>query len=288
MLIFGMFVAMLYVATGKTSWVVIGLTLAAIGVAAATSILPYVQARFTNWLYPFDPDTVDGSSYQLVSGIFGLAQGGLLGTGLGRADRASPLSQSDYIFPSLGEELGLIGVFAILCLYMVFTSRGIRIGIAGRTTSASSSRRACRSRSRCRCSSWSAASPAHPPHGTHDAVPRGRRIVAHRELDHRRASAAHLRCRALAPGGDRMTKELRRLASSCSRCSSPCSARRAGSRSSSAGPRREPAQPPRPLRLVRGAARVDHRGRPGDRASVPSTTSTAGSASTRTRRCGLP
>jgi hypothetical protein len=74
MLIFGMFVAMLYVATGKTSWVVIGLTLAAIGVAAATSILPYVQARFTNWLYPFDPDTVDGSSYQLVSGIFGLAR----------------------------------------------------------------------------------------------------------------------------------------------------------------------------------------------------------------------
>jgi hypothetical protein len=90
MLIFGMFVAMLYVATGKTSWVVIGLTLAAVGVAFATSILPYVQARFTNWLHPFDPATVDGDSYQLVSGIFGLAQGGLLGTGLGRAGRASP------------------------------------------------------------------------------------------------------------------------------------------------------------------------------------------------------
>ena len=132
MLIFGMFVAMLYVATGKTSWVVIGLTLAAIGVAAATSILPYVQARFTNWLYPFDPDTVDGSSYQLVSGIFGLAHGGLIGTGLGQGRPGlTPLSQSDYIFPSLGEELGLIGVFAILCLYMVFTSRGVRVGLAG-------------------------------------------------------------------------------------------------------------------------------------------------------------
>ncbi|MBN9176846.1 MAG: FtsW/RodA/SpoVE family cell cycle protein [Microbacterium sp.] len=132
MLIFGMFVAMLYVATGKTSWVVIGLTLAAIGVAAATSILPYVQARFTNWLYPFDPDTVDGSSYQLVSGIFGLAHGGLIGTGLGQGRPGlTPLSQSDYIFPSLGEEIGLIGVFAILCLYMVFTSRGVRVGLAG-------------------------------------------------------------------------------------------------------------------------------------------------------------
>ncbi|WP_454149628.1 FtsW/RodA/SpoVE family cell cycle protein [Microbacterium lacticum] len=132
MLIFGMFVAMLFVATGKTSWVVIGLTLVAIGVALATTVLPYVQARFTNWLHPFDPDTINDSSYQLASGIFGLAHGGLIGTGLGHGRPGlTPLSQSDYIFPSLGEELGLIGVFAILCLYMVFTSRGIRIGMAG-------------------------------------------------------------------------------------------------------------------------------------------------------------
>jgi hypothetical protein len=115
------------------------------------------------------------------------------------AGRASPLSQSDYIFPSLGEELGLIGVFAILCLYMVFTSRGIRIGIAGQddfgkllATGLSFTialqvfimvggvTRSSRSRA-------------------HDAVPRGGRIVAHRELDHRRAAASHLRCRALAP-----------------------------------------------------------------------------------------
>lgn len=132
MLIFGMFVAMLYVATGKTSWVVIGLTLVAIGVALATIVLPYVQARFTNWLHPFDPDTINDSSFQLASGIFGLAHGGLIGTGLGRGRPGlTPLSQSDYIFPSLGEELGLIGVFAILCLYMVFVSRGVRIGMAG-------------------------------------------------------------------------------------------------------------------------------------------------------------
>ena len=132
MLIFGMFVAMLYVATGKTSWVVIGLSLVAVGVALATLVLPYVQARFTNWLHPFDPDTINDSSYQLASGIFGLAHGGLIGTGLGRGRPGlTPLAQSDYIFPSLGEELGLVGVFAILCLYMVFTSRGIRIGMAG-------------------------------------------------------------------------------------------------------------------------------------------------------------
>ena len=132
MLIFGMFIAMLYAATGKTSWVFLGLSLAAIGVAVATQILPYVRARFTNWLDTFNPDTIDGSSMQLASGIFGLAHGGLIGTGLGRGRPGlTPLSQSDYIFPSLGEELGLIGVFAILCLYMVFASRGVRIGIAG-------------------------------------------------------------------------------------------------------------------------------------------------------------
>ncbi|HET8927340.1 MAG TPA: FtsW/RodA/SpoVE family cell cycle protein [Microbacterium sp.] len=132
LLIFGMFVAMLYVATGKTGWVVIGVILAAAGAYAASRLLPYVGARFTNWLDPFNPDHIDGSSYQLVNGLFGLAQGGLLGTGLGQGrPYLTPLAESDYIFPSLGEELGLIGVFAILCLYMVFTSRGIRIGLAG-------------------------------------------------------------------------------------------------------------------------------------------------------------
>ena len=134
LLIFGMFVAMLYVATGKTSWVVIGVVLAAAGAFLASRVLPYVYGRFANWLDAFNPEVIDrdGGSYQLVQGIFGLAQGGLVGTGLGQGrPYITPLSQSDYILPSLGEELGLIGVFAILCLYMVFTSRGIRIGLAG-------------------------------------------------------------------------------------------------------------------------------------------------------------
>ncbi|MFJ6651748.1 FtsW/RodA/SpoVE family cell cycle protein [Microbacterium sp. NPDC091313] len=132
LLLFGMFVAMLYVATGKTSWVLIGVVLAVGGALAASRVLPYVQARFENWLDAFNPDLVNGNSYQLVQGIFGLAQGGLIGTGLGQGrPNVTPLSQSDYILPSLGEELGLVGVFAILALYMVFTSRGIRIGLAG-------------------------------------------------------------------------------------------------------------------------------------------------------------
>lgn len=134
MLIFGMFIAMLYVATGKTSWVLIGLTMVAVGVFIATQVLAYVHGRFTNWLYAFDPEIVDpkGAGYQLQQGIFGLAHGGLLGTGLGQGrPTITPLAHSDYIIPSLGEELGLIGLFAILALYMVFVSRGMRIGIAG-------------------------------------------------------------------------------------------------------------------------------------------------------------
>ncbi|WP_194421094.1 FtsW/RodA/SpoVE family cell cycle protein [Microbacterium abyssi] len=134
MLIFGLFIAMIYVATGKTSWVLIGLTMVVAGVLAATQILSYVQGRFTNWLDAFNPDVIaaQNGSYQLVQGIFGLAHGGLIGTGLGQGrPQITPLAESDYIIPSLGEELGLIGLFAILCLYMVFVSRGIRIGIAG-------------------------------------------------------------------------------------------------------------------------------------------------------------
>jgi len=133
-LIFGMFVAMLYVATGKTSWVVIGLTLVVAGVALATQILSYVRGRFINWLFLFDPNQVDpdGVGYQPMQGLFGLARGGLVGTGWGQGrPEETPLAHSDYIITSLGEEIGLIGLFAILALYMVFVSRGVRIGLAG-------------------------------------------------------------------------------------------------------------------------------------------------------------
>ncbi|MFC7787983.1 FtsW/RodA/SpoVE family cell cycle protein [Microbacterium sp. MAHUQ-60] len=133
-LIFGMFIAMLYVATGKTSWVLIGLVGVAAGAFFATRILAYVQRRFTNWLDAFNPDIISaqGGSYQLVEGIFGLAHGGLIGTGWGQGrPHITPLANSDYIIPSLGEELGIVGLFAILCLYMVFVSRGLRIGLAG-------------------------------------------------------------------------------------------------------------------------------------------------------------
>lgn len=134
LLVFGMFVVTLYVATGKTGWMLIGVLLAVGAAVAASFVLEYVGWRFTNWLDAFNPDVYNrpGGSFQLVQGLFGMAHGGLFGTGLGQGrPYITPVSQSDYILPSLGEELGLVGVFAILALYLVFVGRGLRIGIAG-------------------------------------------------------------------------------------------------------------------------------------------------------------
>lgn len=135
LLYFAMFLVMLYVATGRVSWVALGLVLFVGGALIASESLGYVHARFAAWLNPFDPSLYNAtghSSYQLVQGLFGLAHGGMIGTGLGegRPD-VTPLAQSDYIAASLGEELGLVGLFAIFALYLLFVARGFRIGFAG-------------------------------------------------------------------------------------------------------------------------------------------------------------
>ena len=134
LLYFGLFLVMIYVATGRSSWVVLGLSMFFIGAFVASQLLSYVGGRVEAWLDAFNPEVydADGGSYQLVQGLFGFADGGLIGTGLGRGSpEITPLSESDYIISALGEELGLIGIFAILALYLLFVSRGFRIGFAG-------------------------------------------------------------------------------------------------------------------------------------------------------------
>jgi cell division protein FtsW (lipid II flippase) len=134
LLYFGLFLVMLYVATSRLSWVVLGLALFFGGAIIASQILEYVNGRFRNWLDAFNPEVYEaaGGSYQLVQGLFGLANGGLIGTGLGQGrPDLTPVPQSDYIIASLGEELGLAGVFVILGLYVLFVARGFRIGFAG-------------------------------------------------------------------------------------------------------------------------------------------------------------
>ncbi len=132
LLYFGLFLGMLYVATGRASWIVIGLVLFAAGALVASRLLGYVGGRFAAWLDAFNPEYVDGQSYQLVQGLYGLAAGGMFGTGLGRGrPDITPLAGSDFIVASLGEELGLVGLFAILALLLMFVGRAFRIGFSG-------------------------------------------------------------------------------------------------------------------------------------------------------------
>ncbi|WP_344753521.1 FtsW/RodA/SpoVE family cell cycle protein [Leifsonella bigeumensis] len=134
LLYFGLFLVMIYVATGRLSWIVLGLLLFVGGAIVASQLFGYVASRFHGWLDAFNPDVYGaaGGSYQLVQGLFGLAHGGLIGTGLGEGrPQIVPLAESDYIMASLGEELGLAGLFAIFALYLILVSRGMRIGFAG-------------------------------------------------------------------------------------------------------------------------------------------------------------
>jgi cell division protein FtsW (lipid II flippase) len=135
LLFFGIFVAMLYVATERVSWIVIGMALFAGGCVLAWRLFGHVQNRVTVWLDPFDTETIQatGGSYQVVQGLYGMADGGLLGTGLGRGSpEIVPFAESDFIIAALGEELGLAGLFAIFALYGILVQRGIRTAIGVR------------------------------------------------------------------------------------------------------------------------------------------------------------
>lgn len=135
LLFFGIFVAMLYVATERVSWIVIGMALFAGGCVVAWRLFGHVQRRVAVWLDPFDPELIEsqGGSYQVVQGLYGMADGGLLGTGLGRGSpEIVPFAESDFIVAALGEELGLAGLFAIFLLYAVLVQRGIRTAIGVR------------------------------------------------------------------------------------------------------------------------------------------------------------
>lgn len=135
LLFLGIFVGMLYIATERTSWIIIGMGLFAIGAYAAVHAFSHVERRFNGWLNAMDNDVyyATGGSAQLVDGMFGMANGGLLGTGWGRGyPHLTPFSYSDFIFAALGEVLGLTGLFAILALYIVLVQRGFRIALSTR------------------------------------------------------------------------------------------------------------------------------------------------------------
>lgn len=136
LLLFGGFVVMLYIATQRTSWVLIGILLFVGGAFIAGQLFSHVGDRFDVWLNPGSTEFYErefGGSYQLMQGLFGMSAGGILGTGLGQGHpELIPLAFSDFIFAATGEELGLTGLMALLLIYALIVERGLRTSIAAR------------------------------------------------------------------------------------------------------------------------------------------------------------
>ncbi|GGM11768.1 FtsW/RodA/SpoVE family cell cycle protein [Promicromonospora citrea] len=133
LLFFGLFVGMLYLATDRVGWIVIGLIMFAGGAVVAWSIFSHVQLRVNIWLDAFNPELVEGPSFQLVQGLFAMAYGGMFGAGWGGGYPSFvPFAYSDFIYAAIGEELGLTGLLAILLVYLVIVQRGLRHAIGVR------------------------------------------------------------------------------------------------------------------------------------------------------------
>jgi cell division protein FtsW (lipid II flippase) len=129
-LYFGLFLVMIYVATGRGFYVGAGIVMIVSGTLVASRLFDYVGNRFDSWINPFSLENYNaiGGSYQLVQAIFGIAHGDVIGTGLGGGfPQLIPLAESDFIFAALGEELGLAGIFVILAVYLLLVYRGLRV-----------------------------------------------------------------------------------------------------------------------------------------------------------------
>ncbi|MFL6121244.1 FtsW/RodA/SpoVE family cell cycle protein [Actinophytocola sp.] len=133
LLFFGTVLVMLYVATERGIWIGVGLSLFVVGCLIAYQVFGHVRARVANWLDPFADYYGDG--YQIAQALFGLGTGGVGGTGLGagRPDIV-PFANSDFITAAIGEELGFIGLAAVLMVYMLLAMRGLRSAVAVRDT----------------------------------------------------------------------------------------------------------------------------------------------------------
>ena len=127
LLFFGVFVMMLYVATERVGWPILGTVLFGAGAFLGWLTYSHVQTRVSAWLDPFsDWDR----NYQVIQGQFGMAWGGLFGTGLGLGrPNLTPLAKNDFIAAAIGEELGVAGLMAIMVIYAVIVMRGLRAAL---------------------------------------------------------------------------------------------------------------------------------------------------------------
>ncbi|MEU8568991.1 FtsW/RodA/SpoVE family cell cycle protein [Streptomyces pathocidini] len=134
LLFFGMFVVMLYVATERTSWIVFGLLMSAVGAAVVGSIEPHVNQRVQAWLHPFQVFETGQGTEQIAQSLFAFGSGGIFGTGLGQgnSDLIGFAAKADFILGTVGEELGLAGMMGFLLLYGLLIERGVRTALAAR------------------------------------------------------------------------------------------------------------------------------------------------------------
>lgn len=132
LLFFGVFLVIIYVATGRTAYVLAGVVLFSIGASAAYMLFDHVQTRVAIWLDPFADAA--GRGYQLVQSLFALAAGGMIGTGIGNGyPLRIPFVETDFIFSAIGEELGMLGAVALLLAYLVFCMRGFATAARARS-----------------------------------------------------------------------------------------------------------------------------------------------------------
>jgi cell division protein FtsW (lipid II flippase) len=132
LLFFCLFVVMLYVATGRSGWIAVGLLLASAGAFAAGSLEPHVHSRVQDWLHPFATIQAGRGPSQIAQSLFAFAGGGTLGAGLGQGHSylIGFAAKSDFILATAGEELGLAGLCALFLLYALLVARGFKAGLA--------------------------------------------------------------------------------------------------------------------------------------------------------------
>ncbi|MFD3334419.1 FtsW/RodA/SpoVE family cell cycle protein [Streptomyces sp. NPDC058700] len=132
LLFFGLFVIMLYVATGRIGWIAVGLVLASAGAVLVGSLEPHVHSRVQDWLDPFASIRAGDGPGQLAQSLFSFAAGGMLGSGLGLGHSVliGFAAKSDFILATAGEELGLVGLTALFVLYALLVARGYRAGLS--------------------------------------------------------------------------------------------------------------------------------------------------------------
>lgn len=133
LLFFSIFLIMIYMATARFVYMVVGGLLFSVGAYFGYQTFSHVQARVATWLNVFDPKLINDESYQLAQSLFALATGGLFGTGLGmgRPDLI-PAAHTDFIFSVIGEELGLLGTSGVLICFILLVARGLRISLNSR------------------------------------------------------------------------------------------------------------------------------------------------------------